>query len=136
MKAKLQTLWTYVKLYGGYVLMAVAVVVGFISYQHESDKFKNLLQQMQSQSESHRKEIEQLQQVQIAERQKHELIETTYRQVIDKIEKDEAQAVTDLDRKKRQQVRDIVTQTHDNPQEMASRINTLFGIPVYSPNSN
>ena len=135
MKLKLQTFWTYVKLYGGYVLTALLMIVGFVFYMHETDKFKNVLQQMQTQSESYRKQIDQLQQVQAAEQLKHEQVEATYRQVMDKIAHDQAQAVSDLDSNKRQQIRDIVTETHDNPQEMATRINNLFGIPVYTHNS-
>ena len=135
MKLKLQTFWTYVKLYGGYVLTALLMIVGFVFYMHETDKFKNVLQQMQTQSESYRKQIDQLQQVQAAEQLKHEQVEATYRQVMDKIAHDQAQAVSDLDSNKRQQIRDIVTETHDNPQEMATRINSLFGIPVYTHNS-
>lgn len=131
MKETLKKIWIYVKLYGGYALTAILVVVGAVLFATETNKEKELLDLMKKQSDAYHKQLEDLEKVKDQERKRHEEIEATYQQVLTKIEQDRAASTVALDQSKKDQVRDIVAATHDNPALMASNLNSLFGIQVY-----
>lgn len=131
MKETLKKIWIYVKLYGGYALTAVLVVVGAIMFATETNKHKELVDLLKKQSDAYHKQLEDMAKVQEQERKRHEEIEATYQQVLTKIEQDKAASTAALDQSKKDQIREIVAATHDNPALMASNLNSLFGIQVY-----
>ena len=117
----------YFKLYGGYVLFAIMAAVSIILVSRDNA----LLNQLALQSESYRRQLEELSKIREQEQQRHRLIEKTYQETLDRIEKERNSALENLDQSKRDQIRAIIEETHDNPTAMAQRINSLLGIPVY-----
>ena len=124
-------LWLWLKLYGGYVISFVVTIVAAVVLIQDHSRYAQLSEQFQAMSGRHRQELEDLQKVQDAERVRRQQIEAAYRETLAKIETQRAAGLQQVESVKKTELRTIVEATHNDPAEMAKRVNALFGLPIY-----
>lgn len=122
--------WLWLKLYGGYVVSFVVTIVAAVFLIQDHSRYEQLSEQFQAMSGRHRQELEDLRKVQDAERVRQQQIETAYRESLARIEAQRATGLQQVETAKKTELRTIVEATHDNPAEMARRVNELFGLPI------
>lgn len=91
-----------------------------------------LLKEFRAQSDANRLQLDQLRKVQQDHIAAQAAIEHKYQEVLVKIQTDYQEQIHTLDNQKKSELRTIVAATHDDPALMATQINALFGIPIYT----
>jgi hypothetical protein len=129
----LKKIGLFFKNYGAIILLGIALVYALIFVKRKQDLSNDLLKQIQDQGKRHRDEVDALVKVHEEEVKRHAEIEKKYNETIVKIEQEHQQALQQLDRQKKQELHQIIETTNDDPDEMARRVNSLFGIPIYTP---
>lgn len=123
----------FFKSYWSYIALGLSLLVvgfGIFNAKKKSDLYNKLWDDYMKQASDYRKQYRELSAVYETAMRKNEQIEIQYRETIARIERDHQEALKALDNTKKRELREIISTTQDNPEEMANRINTLFGIPV------
>ncbi len=129
----LSVFWTYVKRWWLVVPFVGMVIFVILFAKNKSDDLSRLIDQQRKLSEQHRLDLVELQRVHDEEIQQRTAIEARYRAVIDQINATHDAAEARLAQQKQTEIRQIISETHDNPVAMTDRINSLFGFQIYKP---
>jgi len=129
----LKIVWVWLKQHWSLLVFGVVAVASGLLLKNRTDMLTALLKQQEETSKQHRQEVAELQRIRDEEIRKREQIESQYRETIARINRDHQAAVDQLTRDKQTELRRIIGETVNNPDAMASRINDLFGIPIYHP---
>jgi len=109
--------------------LAMAAVIGYgIFTKRKNDE---LVRSLQKALEDSRKDFDKASENHRQEILRRDLIEEKYKKVIVDLTEKYGEAVAKVDREKSQAIRQIITDTQDNPRIMASRLNMVLGIPLY-----
>lgn len=130
-KTGLGIAWVWIKEFWSYAVLVILAGLTLWFYRDRQTRVDNLLNERQATSIRHRQEIAELQRIRDEEIRKREQIEEQYRETISRINKEHQEALDRLSSKKKAEIRRIIEETVDDPDAMASRINNLFGIPIY-----
>jgi len=125
-----QTVWLYVKRFWGVIPFVFLLIFAMLFAKNKQSTINELLKQQQDLSEKHRQDLAELQRIRDDERAKREAIEAQYRVVIDQINTTHQQAIENLSRQQQSELRQIITETKDDPDAMATRVNSLFGFQI------
>ncbi len=120
----------FFKNYGLLLLLAVGLVYAFLVARKNQTLYNKLLGEMQGQIQRHHEEVDALQKIHNDEVKRYAEIEKNYNETITRIQQQHQQALEQLDKQKKQELRQIIASTHENPAEMARRVNDLFGLPI------
>jgi sensor histidine kinase YesM len=139
----LLSVWHWLKIAGVWIkgnwillLLAAGMVFALVAAKNKAANYETLLKAFQDQQTQNARELDELRKIQQDQIQKQLDIDRKYQEVLDKIQKDYQDQLHALDAKKQQELRAIIAANHDDPASMASAINGLFGIPIYTiPNS-
>lgn len=115
------------------VLLVFFMIYSFIAVKKRDRLYKQLMDEYQKQREQNRQQIEELRKIQQEQIAKQQEIDKKYREVVASIEQNYRDQLQSLTRAKEQEMRQIIERTHDDPVAMAQEINSLFGLPVYTP---
>jgi DNA anti-recombination protein RmuC len=118
------------------VLAVLAGVYGFLTLRRRDSAYSELMEEFRKQQAQNRQQLEELRRVQQDQILKQQEIDRKYREVVASIEQSYRDQLQNLSRAKEQELRQIISRTHENPIAMAEEINSLFGLPVYTPPSN
>jgi F0F1-type ATP synthase membrane subunit b/b' len=121
----------FFKNYGVVILLGAALVYVLIFAKKKQDSYNLLLKQLQDQIEKHHEEVEALEKEHEESLKRYAEIEKRYNETLQRIEQQYQDALSQLDKQKKQELHQIIAETHDNPDEMARRVNNLFGLPIY-----
>ena len=120
------------KLYGGYLLSFIVLVLGAVFFISDHEKISSLKNQLNEQNNANKEQLRKLQETQLQERERNEAISTAYRDAVAKVEATKNEQIQRLAVTQQEQLKQITENYHDNPQEMANRVNELFGFQVYT----
>jgi Tfp pilus assembly protein PilO len=129
----LKKIGLFFKNYGVLILLAAVLVYMVIFAKKKQDAYNDLLKQMQDQIARHNQEVDALEQQHEQEVKRYAEIEKKYNDTLALIEQRYEQALQQLDSQKKKELHEIIAETHDDPNAMANRINNLFGLPIYTP---
>jgi hypothetical protein len=115
------------------VLLVLFMIYSFIAVKKRDGLYKQLMEEYQKQREQNRQQLEELRKIQQEQILKQQEIDRKYREVVASIEQNYRDQIQNLSRAKEQEMRQIIERTHDDPTAMAEEINSLFGLPVYTP---
>lgn len=128
-----KTMWIYIKKYWSFIIFAIFFAATIFVYRNKEKAINDLIKKQEEISKTHRQELAQIQQIRDDEIKRRTEIEANYQATIDKINKDHAEAIGKLTAAKEDELRKIISEAKDDPNVMASRINSLFGIEIYKP---
>jgi len=120
------------KLYGGYLLSFIVLVLGAVFFISDHEKISSLKNQLNEQNNANKEQLRKLQETQLQERERNEAISRAYRDAVAKVEATKNEQIQRLAVTQQEQLKQITENYHDNPQEMANRVNELFGFQVYT----
>lgn len=118
------------------LLLLVGIVFAFIFAaffaKRKAENIDVLLKAFQDQQLQNSKELEALRQIQQDQTVKQQEINRKYQEVIAKIEQDYHAQLLAIDAAKEKELKVVIARNHDDPVAMATEINQLFGIPLYT----
>lgn len=118
------------------IFFAILAIFVFLFAKNKQETINQLIKNQKTLSDQHKQEIEEIQKIKNEELNKRIEIEKHYQIVIDKINKDHQDAIQELSKTKEKEIKEIISETLDKPDQMASRINSMFGFPVYVKQEN
>lgn len=122
--------WTWFKGHWYLFILLAALVYAIIFAKNKADNYNTLMKEFQDQLARNRQEIDQLRQLQEQELAQQAAINQRYNEVLTKIQQDYQSAMATLDASRRKELQNIIANTHDDPDEMARQVNSLFGLPI------
>lgn len=139
----LTKIWNWLKLVGVWIkgnftliLLLIGVVYAFFFVKKKTDLYNLLFKEFRDQQVQNKQQLDDMRKVQQEQIQKQQEIDKKYHEVLEKIEKDYQGKLAALTTDKEKELRRVIEKNQDDPVAMATEINSLFGIPLYSlPNS-
>lgn len=114
------------------LLLLAGMVYTLLLAKNKSALYDQLMKEFRGQQEQNRKDLEELRKIQQDQIQKQQEIDRKYHEVVAKIEKDYQDQLRALTADKEKELRVIIARNNDDPGAMATEINSLFGIPLYT----
>lgn len=127
-----QAMGTWLKGNWVLLLLGLSLVFTVLFAKKKSDNYALLMKEFMDQQTQNAKELAELRKIQQEQIAKQQEIDRRYREVIAKIEKDYQDQIRSLTTAKQQELRQIIERNGDDPGAMASEINSLLGIPLYT----
>lgn len=115
------------------VILLVTMIYAFVAVSKRDGMYSQLMEEFRKQQAQNRQQLDELRKIQQDQIAKQQEIDRKYREVVASIEQSYRDQLQNLSRAKEQELRQIVERTHDDPSAMAQEINSLFGLPVYTP---
>lgn len=135
----LTKVWNWIQQAGAWLkgnwtllLLLVGMVYTLILTKNKSSLYDQLMREFRDQQERNRKDLEELRKIQQDQIQKQQEIDRKYQEVVAKIERDYQDQLRALTAQKERELREIISRNRDDPSAMATEINGLFGIPLYT----
>jgi peptidoglycan hydrolase CwlO-like protein len=127
---KLRKIWSFLKTHW-YIPLALigAILLLFVSRGNS----KALMEIIRRSRDTHKKEVEKLDEIQAEEIQKRDLAIKRFHSTIAEVEKKFEESNQSLDRKKKKEIKKIVEEVGDNPEELTKRISALTGFGIVLP---
>lgn len=122
--------WSFSKLYGGYVLLFLGFVAAMFALKKKEDAIKSLVAEQERIRKAHQDNLAQLQGQVEGEIERRQAIEKQYDDLMTKIRTEHDAGVQQIAQTKATEIQAIITRNHNNPEAMSTAINQLFGIPV------
>lgn len=129
----LKVAFTWIKGNALLIFMAVAMIYAFITVKRRDGVYQQLMDEFRKQQAQNRLQVEELRRIQQEQIVKQQEIDRKYREVVATIEQNYRDQLQNLSRAKEQELRQIVARNNDDPNAMAQEINSLFGLPVFTP---
>lgn len=131
-KAKLffAKVWGFLKLFGGYLLFGLMVIVSLFFYSQLNGRIERMQQNMLDKEKAHRDNLDRLQAEIDAQLKARQEIEKLYTDLMAKIKREHSEGVQQIAETRDREVREIITRNRENPTAMATAMNSLFGVPV------
>lgn len=123
-------LWGYIKTFGGFLLFAVTLIGSLVFFSKQNARLDRMAKELEEKQKAHRDNVDRLQteiEKQIKARQD---IERQFSDLMAKIKREHSEGVQQIAETRQREIRDIVERNRENPEAMATAVNTLFGIPV------
>lgn len=114
------------------VLMGIGMVLAIIFGANSELSRAQLMKEFKAQSDANKAQLDALRKVQQDHIVAQAAIEHKYQEVLVNIQTNYQAQISSLDSKKKDELRTIIAATHDDPAIMATQINALFGIPIYT----
>ena len=132
-KAKLffKTAFVGIKKYIWEILTALLIIISFFVYANKETVIANLVKQQRNRTQSYLDEINRLKLLHEEDIRNKLAIEQRYQDTLLLINQQHQEAIVLLDQHMKDEIRSIITETHNDPNLMASRINSLFNIPIF-----
>jgi biopolymer transport protein ExbB/TolQ len=127
MLLKLKSFWLYVKLYGGWFLTGITVVISGLFFMFNYKQQQETVEMMKSQSVSYRKQLEELQKIANTRRETEKELEQTRDKKLQQITEQQTSELTEL---KQQEQEQIKTVSQEDPAKIAEELNKTFGFTV------
>lgn len=124
------------KLYWKWIVALViltALTVGYVFLKKDSQTRMDLLLE---QINDYKAQIDLLNKSREEERKRQEEIDKRYQETLRTINQTRTEGLERLNTEQKKEIKAIVEQTHDNPELLASRVNSFLGIPVYNANTS
>lgn len=129
-KAKLLWLWEKVKKYWYLFLFGMAAAYALAFAKNKDALIENMMKDRDAMLAAHNTRIEEIQSAVESERKRRIEIEAAYANLVKGIEATKSARAQEILAANKEQIKDLVVRNQNNPQEMASAVNRLFGITV------
>ena len=127
---KMRKVWSFLKTHWYIPLAIVGVVFLFFVSRGNS---KALIEIIKKSRDSHKKEVDSLDNIHAEEVEKREVAIRRYHETVDEIEKNFTESSQALDKKKKSQIKKIIDEVGDDPAELTKRISELTGFDIVLP---
>lgn len=127
----LSVIWLWIKHNWLLFVMAAGGIFLLFFLRQKSSQVEETMKLYQRQADNYKKQIDDIRAVQEQERVKRAEIEKTFQDTLTIIRRDYQEQLSQLNKQKKEELKNIITETHGDPDIMAERINSLFGIPIY-----
>lgn len=119
--------WSYVKKYWQYAAIVVFAVLGFLVFNKQRTSVAEALADAQKR---HDDEVKAIREAQAAEEAKRAQNQKVLQETLVAVEKQYQDSQKQLDDKKRAEIKKIVEETHDDPEELARRLQESTGFTI------
>lgn len=119
--------WSYVKKYWHYAVIVVLAVVGFFLFNTQRNTVAEALAEAQKR---HDDELKAIREAMAAEEAKRAQNQKVLQETLIAVEKQYQDSQKQLDDKKRAEIKKIVEETHDDPEELARRLQESTGFKI------
>lgn len=124
---KLKSFWLYVKLYGGWILTGITVVISGLFFMFNYKQQQETVDLMKTQSISYRKQLEDLQKIANTRRETEKELEKTRDEKLEQITKQQTTELTEL---KQEEKKLIKTVSEEEPTKIAEELSKTFGFTI------
>lgn len=126
----LKKAWVFVRTYWQYIVLAVAVIFGYLLFRRQDFDFSRQLSEIQ---DRHQRELEEIRQAYDEESKRRAENEAKLAERLAVIQQQFDDAQKELDSTKKKQVEELVRQYGDQPDVLAQKLSALTGFTVIMP---
>lgn len=120
----------FLKKFWGYLVAGVGIVVGLFLFKRKTTTYELQIDDLRN---SHKKQIEDINNARDAERKQYEENERRYQEALKAIQKKYDDAKKDLDDKKKSDIKEIVDKYGKRPDVLAQKLSEVTGFKIVLP---
>jgi uncharacterized protein HemX len=132
----LHKVWLYIKLYLGWIIGGIALVVGGLFFIFTKQQQSELKADLSNQSRNYRKQIEDLQNISNDRRVTEQRLEKERDEKLTTIEQKRTEDLNKIQDTKQEQIDKVVQQTGEDPNKIAEEFSKVFGMIVDTKGNN
>tara|TARA_Y100000296_G_C5036374_1_gene187467 strand:- start:22 stop:429 length:408 start_codon:yes stop_codon:yes gene_type:complete len=121
----LKKAWSWVQHYWYVPALLLYTLVLMIVFRRDGSA---PLEVLNASRESHRKQVEVINEAHTTEIQKREKILRQYNKIMENVETEHDETMAKMDKDKKRRVKDLVTRHHDDPEQLTQLLKLTFGI--------
>jgi phage-related tail protein len=127
----LKTIWTYIKTYWSYIVLAIIAIIGILTMRQ--GMLQTFVEQFKKINDAHDEEMKLVEDAREKEEQKHKENLEQLQKTLATIQQQYDIAKKELDIKKQQEIEDIIVKYSDDPKGLAERLSKSTGFDIILP---
>jgi len=124
----LKKIWSFLRNYWHIPLILTGMVVSWVVLRKKNDR---LVKMLKIAEESHKKEVDAINEAHRREREERQRIEEEYRKRLIEIEAEYAEKKKDLEEREKRLIKKYTKMYYNNPEELKSILEKTFGIKYH-----
>ena len=124
----LKKIWSFLRNYWYIPLILAGMVVSWVVLRKKNDR---LVKMLKIAEESHKKEVDAINEAHRREREERQRIEEEYRKRLIEIEAEYAEKKKDLEEREKRLIKKYTKMYYNNPEELKSILEKTFGIKYH-----